>query len=246
MDENKAATYMVSLVGNQTSQGLAKTPFNVDYGNGIASADAATKTGFYYINIGDSSRPSFKQVDGAVQGDYRVLTTAHSDNWLQQIATDFRSNDVFVRRKQNGSWIDWTPIVKMQQGADACPIPDASNNAINYLPRFDQTRNATIVPSNLKIKTGSSADEIYGATVSDSSDNSTLITKGYAMSKYIAVLNSTPNAVARYADNAGQLADSTVLINDAGNVSATSYTVNEDCTLEYSDTTGCLTFVFAS
>ena len=107
-----------------------------------AGADSATVQGWHYIGASDTKRPPFKQVDGLSGNDYRIMTTAYGSTWLQQIATDFRSNDIFTRRNQNGTWQGWTALVKMQQGL-ASPI-----GTDNALVRWDATRNATVQDSN--------------------------------------------------------------------------------------------------
>ena len=74
-----------------------------------SDANSATATGFHYIN-GTTNRPSFNQNNGVTGNDYRILTTAYSASWLQQIATDFRCDDIFYRRNQNGTWQSWRRI----------------------------------------------------------------------------------------------------------------------------------------
>lgn len=74
-----------------------------DHTVAVADPNSAVETGFYYINTA-TNRPPFSQ---STNSDYRVLTTAYSDQWLQQIATDFRCPDVFIRRRENGTWTDW-------------------------------------------------------------------------------------------------------------------------------------------
>ena len=67
----------------------------------------ALETGFYYVSTSDTNRPPFSQ---SANKDYRILTTAYGSTWLQQIATDFRCNDIFYRRLENGTWKDWVKI----------------------------------------------------------------------------------------------------------------------------------------
>lgn len=114
-------------------------------GTGYADPNSAIEQGWHYITQKSTTRPPFKQVDGATGDDYRVMTTAYGSTWLQQIATDYRSNDIFTRRLQNGTWQGWTALVKMQQGL-ASPI--GTNNAI---ARWDSSRNATIKDSKVTI-----------------------------------------------------------------------------------------------
>lgn len=74
-----------------------------DHNNAVSDPNLATETGFYYVNTA-TNRPPFSQ---STNIDYRVLTTAYSDQWLQQIATDFRCGDMFLRRRENGTWTPW-------------------------------------------------------------------------------------------------------------------------------------------
>lgn len=112
---------------------------------GYSDANDATPQGWHYMTSTATNRPPFKQVDGLTGSDYRIMSTAYGTTWLQQIATDFRSNDIFTRRKQNGTWQGWTALVKMQQGLTS---PVGTNNAI---ARWDSSRNATIKDSNVTI-----------------------------------------------------------------------------------------------
>ena len=93
------------------SQGYMKSlPYRLNnyQSSDTSSSDPnnATESGFYYIN-GSTNRPPFSQ---STNMDYRVLTTAYSDQWLQQIATDFRCTDVFIRRRENGTWTAWKKL----------------------------------------------------------------------------------------------------------------------------------------
>lgn len=112
---------------------------------GYSDANDATPQGWHYMTSTATNRPPFKQVDGLTGSDYRIMSTAYGTTWLQQIATDFRSNDIFTRRKQNGTWQGWTALVKMQQGLTS---PVGTNNAI---ARWDSSRNATIKDSSVTI-----------------------------------------------------------------------------------------------
>lgn len=89
-----------------------------------SDANDALETGFYYMDSTGTNRPSFSQ---STNKDYRILTTAYGSTWLQQIATDFRCNDIFYRRKENGTWKSWVQI-QTTESADAryAPINHAS------------------------------------------------------------------------------------------------------------------------
>ena len=86
----------------------------------VSDANNATETGFYYMaatSAGGGNRPPF----ASTTNDYRILTTAYSADWLQQIATNYRSNEIFFRRRDNDQSTPWTPWVQIQttESADA-------------------------------------------------------------------------------------------------------------------------------
>ena len=109
-------------------------------------ANTATEQGWYYVSRGDANRPPFKNVIDVDSGtDYRIMSTAHSSSWVQQIATNFRSNDIFIRRRQGGTWQGWTSLVKMEEGLTN---PTGTTNAI---PRWEGTKNSTLKNSGVTI-----------------------------------------------------------------------------------------------
>ena len=88
---------------NSGSGGLTSLPTRLAANSSSSvAANNALEQGWYYIND-TANRPPFKQVDGLTGNDYRIMTTAYGNTWLQQTATDFRSNDMFIRRIQNGT-----------------------------------------------------------------------------------------------------------------------------------------------
>lgn len=88
-----------------------------------ADANLATQTGFHYVN-GTTNRPPFSQ---STNNDYRILTTAYNESWLQQIATDFRCDDIFYRRNQSGTWQNWRRLAFYDECAPA-------SHTHSYLP----------------------------------------------------------------------------------------------------------------
>lgn len=78
-------------------------------GGSVTDPNAAIENGFYYVN-GSTNRPPFAQ---STNIDYRVLVTADTPDWLQQIATDFRCDNVFFRRRENGVWQPWAKFAMM-------------------------------------------------------------------------------------------------------------------------------------
>lgn len=111
-ERNEGATFVLTFKNNDNQYGLAHTPFVIKK-TSSSTPSATTENGFYYVSSEESGLSGananpFLQYHS--EKDFRILTTAYSDSWLQQIATDFRSNYVFFRRKQNGTWQDWRRI----------------------------------------------------------------------------------------------------------------------------------------
>lgn len=94
------------LRSNQTSTGALSDP------------NQGTQTGFYYVTPAtaysaattDAERfrlNPFRFTIGTANTDYRLLVTEYSDKWIQQLATDFRSDNMYLRRCENGTWTTW-------------------------------------------------------------------------------------------------------------------------------------------
>lgn len=85
--------------------------------NGTTSAvapSAALTNGFWYVSSSTSAH-SGADANPLIQyhtgnNDFRIITSSHNDSWLQQIATDFRTDHIYFRRKENGTWKDWCKI----------------------------------------------------------------------------------------------------------------------------------------
>ena len=180
---------------NSGSGGLTSLPTRLAASSSSSvAANNALEQGWYYIND-TTNRPPFKQVDGATGNDYRIMTTAYGNTWLQQIATDFRSNDMFVRRCQSGTWQPWTAVVRTLPctvSGTTHTMPAITDNAIvrwatdrtatiqNSGVTIDDSNNMT-VPGKLTISNTTDSSE----STSESKDNSTgaLIVNGAAVIK---------------------------------------------------------------
>jgi hypothetical protein len=119
--ENANSFYQVAFKDNDQANGICWSRFaNISNGaavNGVSTSrtpSGCTDNGFYYVT---SSTNSLSGADAnpflqyhTSNNDFRILTTAYSDQWLQQIATDFRSDHIYYRRRENGTWTTWTKI----------------------------------------------------------------------------------------------------------------------------------------
>lgn len=124
--ENKNSGYQVAFKGNDQAKGLCWSKF-ANMTNEPIAPSACTYNGFFYVSsttnsLSGADANPFLQYHTA-NSDFRILTTAYSDIWLQQIATDFISSHVYTRRKENGTWSDWVKLSKLSN-KDVGALPD--------------------------------------------------------------------------------------------------------------------------
>ena len=156
-DSNASPTFVATFKNNDDTMGLAySTTAQVvnsgmparlkPYQNTNTDANSATESGFYYVNS-TANRPPFSQSSGT---DYRILATGYGTAWCQQIATDFRCNDMFIRRNQadttggvTAGWQPWTAVVRMKEGVTGAELKPANDT----IAVFSDDANATIKSS---------------------------------------------------------------------------------------------------
>ena len=92
--------------------------------SGFADANEATESGFHYMTTTATNRPPFEQ--NTTNKDYRILATSYSSAWAQQIATDFRSDEIYFRRCENGTWKNWVNL----------PLSTSSTSGNTYTPLY--------------------------------------------------------------------------------------------------------------
>lgn len=102
----------------------------------LTDPNNGTETGFYYVK-GTTNRPPFSQ---SANDDYRILVTAYNSTWLQQIATDFRCDDIFYRRKENNVWKPWIKIY---------PTASATSTALGTVKLSDATNSTSTTSSGI-------------------------------------------------------------------------------------------------
>jgi hypothetical protein len=118
----------------------------------VSDPNNATETGFYYVSSSSTNRPPFSQSSNL---DYRLLVTAYGSTWLQQIATDFRCDDIFYRRKENGTWKSWVkiyptaPTKTSQLTNDSSFIPASASNKSKYQVIDDSANSASYEASKI-------------------------------------------------------------------------------------------------
>lgn len=135
-----------------------------------STANSAVTQGWHLIADNDTYRPPFKNSDSSTKTDYRVMSTAYNDTWLQQLATNYHSNDMFIRRNQGGTWSGWTSIVKTEEGLAS---PTGTTNAV---PKWDGTKNSTLKDTGVIIDDSNNI-KIPGLITQGSPSDDTTITK---------------------------------------------------------------------
>lgn len=151
--------------GSTTSVTDANSTYSVPV-NATTSAvapSACTSNGFYYVNSGTNSLTDkdgnpFLQYHSS-EKDFRILTTAYSSSWLQQIATDFRSEHVYVRRCESGTWKPWVKINYTNATTSAAGLMSAADKEI--VNRFEYDSSGP----QLFIDGGASSINMYDDTV---------------------------------------------------------------------------------
>lgn len=113
---NIADLAQVATSGNYND--LSNKPtIPANYTKSPLTPSQCTANGFYYVSssvnsLTDANGNPFLQYHTS-NNDFRILATAYSDSWVQQIATDFRSTHIYYRILNNSNWGAWTEIAKI-------------------------------------------------------------------------------------------------------------------------------------
>jgi hypothetical protein len=155
----------MSFKDNSNNYGFCHSPFANIYGKdgGVTTPSQAVYNGFYYVSSttnslsGADSNP-FMQYHTS-NNDFRILTTGYdgaesSPLWVQQIATDFRTEHVYVRRKENGAWKDWKKL------AFSSDIP--STSSFFAKAGGDITGHVYLTGSSASSSTGNTSQLVFG------------------------------------------------------------------------------------
>ena len=133
-EENKNSDFQVAFKNNDQNNGICWSRF-ANRGDEAKAPSLCDYNGFFYVS---SSVNSLSGADAnpflqyhASNNDFRILTTAYNDQWLQQIATDFRTEHIYTRRKENGTWTNWS---KVAHTLTAFPIGAIYMSTVNTNP----------------------------------------------------------------------------------------------------------------
>lgn len=134
-----------------------KPSIPVNATSGAVSPSAATANGFYYISSnvnslsGNDANPVMQYHTSNL--DFRILATAYSTSWVQQIATDFRSNNMYFRRKDNGTWKDWVKISTSEDLASYAPLASPALTGTPTAPTATAGTNTTQIATTAFVQT---------------------------------------------------------------------------------------------
>lgn len=128
--------------------------YNRDSGNALGQ-DSYTNNGIGYVN----SVSLFGQTDGG------IFTSAYSTSWIHQIFGDFRTGQIAIRGKNNGTWQSWRTVL------------DSSNSSFAY------AMNQGVGTSNSPSFTGLTVTNTISGSVNGNAATATLATKASTLSQ---------------------------------------------------------------
>ena len=99
-----AGTITAALSGNSTTATTASnlSGFTNSNSSNPVAADSVTNNGIAYVNTNISL---YSQTDGA------LYSQAYSSSWIHQIYGDYRSGQIAIRGKNNGTWQAWRAVL---------------------------------------------------------------------------------------------------------------------------------------
>ncbi len=212
-----------------TSGGIpAQTTYRMAATNVTATAARAItdnlETGIWYVN-GTNSTDLYSQSDGA------CFVNKYSDSWIAEIYQDYRTGQIAVRGKNNGTWQDWRKVL------DNKTTYAASTSAVSITWNTETTI-ATIGGTAVKIKIPSNPNSDTKVKQSASTTDSwrKLLLHHTADGTSTAAVATDTDEIYGAIDISAQPS--------TGTVRANIYNVKDKVKLEYNTTVDTLNFVF--
>ena len=141
-----AGTGLTALNASNLTSGTignARLPVRLQEYHSSATALDTTVCGFYYVNGDTDAANPFLSLHTTAK-DFMVLAQGYNNVWGSQIATDFRTNNIAVRNKNNGTWNSWAKVLTSANYTDYT-IDVNGSNATNttsiYAPLTAGTEN---------------------------------------------------------------------------------------------------------
>jgi hypothetical protein len=144
-----SATYSTNSGNADTIDGRG---FRNTGSNDATNADNIESNGITYYSAGVSNF-SGNATDGA------LYSQAYSSSWQHQIAGDYRSGQIALRGKNDGSWREWRTVLDSQNYATWAIARDGDtvSGSIYFLSNRGATLGATNTPSLQAYATGGNA-----------------------------------------------------------------------------------------
>ena len=102
--------------------------------------------GHYYYTANGPSGLGEQSTDGA------VFVQAYNDNWVVQIAQDYRTGNIFTRSRNNGTWTSWKAIASKN---------DIPTNVSQFTNDAGYIRSSSLVQAPVIIQTYSNGTSWY-------------------------------------------------------------------------------------
>lgn len=122
--------------------------FGVNFHSGNGSSQEhdcnnMTENGvYYYTTNGPALTLGTQSTDGA------VMVMAHSTSWLTQLAQDYRTGKIFVRSRNNGSWMKWREVMSSEDDSSNVTMDDIATWGNTMGMANLKSANANINPNN--------------------------------------------------------------------------------------------------
>lgn len=178
-----SGTWGISISGNAATASTATSADQIDsipFRNGNStngvSPDTVTDNGIGYAN----SVSLFGQIDGA------LYSQGHSTPWVHQVFGDYRTGQIALRGKNNGTWQSWRTVID-------------SSNYNNYAPTF--TGNGASGTWNISVAGSAASASTAFALATGNSYQVASLGVGTAASGTAGEIRATNNITAYYSDD---------------------------------------------
>lgn len=154
-------------------------------GNGTTgehNANNMTYNGSFYIGSGQNNPPVTLGVQNA---DAAVYVQAYNDQWVVQLAQDYRDGQIFVRSKKQGTWQAWkaVPMFTTTNGAKGSATQPLYIDANGMLQPTTYTLGKSVPADAVFTDTTYTFDGTYNASTNKAATQSTVTSAINALPK---------------------------------------------------------------
>ena len=181
-----ANTFVGALSGNADTATTAtnlKGFTNTTQSNGATAIDSAIQNGHVYVN-GTSS--IYSQSDGA------AFVQAYNSSWVAQIYQDYRTGQIALRGKNDGTWQSWRKVLDSLNYTSYVPTKTGSGASGTW--GISITGNAATTTKASQDASGNTITSSYAASLSVSGRTLTLKSKSGATLSTVTTQDTTYSA----------------------------------------------------